>query len=105
MQSQDIVRNLRGLLFKPEQLGPWDITGLWGFSMSLAGNHMCSPWGNEETFPGVTFQNPQGALECNRIGEAYVDDTEFWLTIPDTDIVQLAKEMQIMSSPQPAIPL
>ena len=44
--------------------------------------------------PGVTFQNPQGTLECNRIGEAYVDDTEFWLTIPDTDIVQLAKEMQ-----------
>ena len=44
--------------------------------------------------PGVTFQNPQGTLECNRIGKAYVDDTEFWLTIPDTDIVQLAKEMQ-----------
>jgi hypothetical protein len=33
-------------------------------------------------------------LECNRIGKAYVDDTEFWFTIPDTDIVQLAKEMK-----------
>ena len=44
--------------------------------------------------PGITFNNPQGTLTCNRIGEAYVDDTEFWLTMPDRDITQLAQEMQ-----------
>ena len=27
-------------------------------------------------------------------GKAYVDDTELWLTMPDRDITQLAKEMQ-----------
>jgi hypothetical protein len=42
----------------------------------------------------VTFQNPQGTLECNWIGKSFVDDTEFWLIIPDSDIVQLAKKMQ-----------
>ena len=25
--------------------------------------------------PGITFSNPQGTLTCNRIGEAYVDNT------------------------------
>ena len=25
--------------------------------------------------PGITFSNPQGTAVCNRIGEAYVDDT------------------------------
>ena len=44
--------------------------------------------------PGITFNNPQGTLTCNRIGEAYVDDTELWLTMPDRDITQLAQEMQ-----------
>ena len=44
--------------------------------------------------PGITFQNPQGTLVCNRIGEAYVDDTELWLTMQDKDITQLASEMQ-----------
>ena len=44
--------------------------------------------------PGITFSNPQGTLTCNRIGEAYVDDTELWLTMPDRDITQLAQEMQ-----------
>ena len=44
--------------------------------------------------PGITFRNPQGTLECNRIGEAYVDDTELWLTMHDKDITQLATEMQ-----------
>ena len=43
---------------------------------------------------GITFRNPQGTLECNRIGEAYVDDTELWLTMHDKDITQLATEMQ-----------
>jgi hypothetical protein len=44
--------------------------------------------------PGITLQNPQGTIECNRIGEAYVDDTELWLTMNDKDITQLATEMQ-----------
>jgi hypothetical protein len=44
--------------------------------------------------PGITFSNPQGTAVCNRIGEAYVDDTEFWLIIPDCNITQLAAEMQ-----------
>ena len=44
--------------------------------------------------PGITFRDPQGTLECNRIGEAYVDDTELWLTMHDKDITQLATEMQ-----------
>ena len=43
---------------------------------------------------GITLWNPQGTLECNRIGEAYVDDTELWLTMHDKDITQLATEMQ-----------
>ena len=44
--------------------------------------------------PGITFQNPQGTLVCNPIGEAYVDDTELWFTMQDKDITQLATEMQ-----------
>jgi hypothetical protein len=44
--------------------------------------------------PGITFSNPQGTAVCNRIGKAYVDDTEFWLTIPEFNITQLATEMQ-----------
>jgi hypothetical protein len=44
--------------------------------------------------PGITFRNPQGTIECNRIGEAYVDDTELWLTMHEKDITQLATEMQ-----------
>ena len=44
--------------------------------------------------PGITFRNPQGTIECSRIGEAYVDDTEPWLTMHDKDITQLATEMQ-----------
>ena len=42
---------------------------------------------------GITFRNPQGTIECNQIGEAYVDDTELWLTMHDKDITQLAAEM------------
>ena len=38
--------------------------------------------------------NPQGISVHNRIGEAYVDNTELWLTIPDMDIVQLTSKMQ-----------
>ena len=30
----------------------------------------------------------------NQYRKAYVDDTEFWLTIPDCSITQLAAEMQ-----------
>ena len=43
--------------------------------------------------PGITFRNLQGTIECNQIGEAYVDDTELWLTMHDKDITQLAAEM------------
>ena len=44
--------------------------------------------------PVIAFNNPQGTLTCNCIGEAYVDNTELWLTMPDRDITQLAQEMQ-----------
>ena len=44
--------------------------------------------------PDITFNNPQGTLTCNCIGEAYVHSTELWLTVPDRDITQLAQEMQ-----------
>ena len=47
----------------------------------------------EKETPGITFFNPQGTSVHNRIGEAYVDDTELWLTIPDMDIVQLTSKM------------
>ena len=48
---------------------------------------------SQKLSPGITFSNPQGNLTCNCIGEAYVDDTELWLTMPDRDITQLAQEM------------
>ena len=48
----------------------------------------------EKETPGITFSNPLGTSIHNRIGEAYVDDTELWLTIPDMDIVQLTSKMQ-----------
>ena len=35
--------------------------------------------------PGITFRNLQGTIECNQIGEAYVDDTELWLTMHDKE--------------------
>ena len=44
--------------------------------------------------PGITFSNPRGTAVCNRIGKAYVDATEFWLTISEFNITQLATEMQ-----------
>ena len=49
---------------------------------------------SQKRSPGITFNNPQGTLTCNSIGEAFVDDTELWLTMPDRDITQLAQEMQ-----------
>ena len=51
----------------------------------------------EKEIPGITFSNPQGTSVHNRIGEAYVDDTELWLTIPEMDIVQLTSKMQEIS--------
>ena len=48
----------------------------------------------EKETPGITFSNPQGTSVHNRIGEAYVDDTELLLTIPDMDIAQLTSKMQ-----------
>ena len=44
--------------------------------MSLASNYMGAPWCTEKTINRHNIRNPQGTLECNRIGEAYVDDTE-----------------------------
>ena len=50
----------------------------------------------EKETPGITFFNPQGTSVHNSFGEAYVDNTELWLTIPEMSIVQLTYKMQEM---------
>jgi Reverse transcriptase (RNA-dependent DNA polymerase) len=48
----------------------------------------------DQNSQGLTFRNPRGTSELRRTADAYVDDTELFVTLKNADLLTLAKEMQ-----------
>jgi hypothetical protein len=47
---------------------------------------------------GLTFRNPRRTSELRRSAEAYVDDTELFVTLQSAGLTALAAEMQSIQS-------
>jgi hypothetical protein len=47
---------------------------------------------------GLTFRNPRRTSELRRLAEAYVDDTELFVTLQSAGLTALAAEMQSIQS-------
>ena len=43
---------------------------------------------------GITFRNPRGTLQFQRVGEAYVDDTDLWTALERSTLEEMALEME-----------